>query len=136
MGVRVGESDLEAVSHALLNVDLQGVVRRDARCLISFRFRRISKIRNAKVDVAALVGSQIRIAVGQISRRAVVEAEGISRFLHGIAVGIDLAVDVVRGRGDTGLIEGNGYHLMAAEVADVSNLDGEIIARLPLDRKS
>src|ERR1700733_12341564 len=135
MGVRVGHSDLKAVSQALLDMDLEGVVRRDARCLIGFRFRGVSQIRNAKVDVAPLVSSQIRIAVWQVGWCAVVEAEGISRFLHSIAIGIDLTVDGFRGGGDTGLIEGNGYDLMAAEVANVSYLDGEVMARLPLDIK-
>ena len=35
-------------------------------------------------------------------------------------------------RGDYWLIEGDGNHFVAAEVADVSDLDGEIVTRLPL----
>ena len=52
---------------------------------------------------------------------------------NGVAVGVVLAVDRVAGGGDARLVERHGNHLVAAEVADVAKLDGQVVARLPLD---
>src|SRR5882757_9720128 len=106
---------------------------RDTGCLVSLGFGRVSNIRDAKVNVAALIGGKIGLAIGQGGGCAVVKAEGLARLLHSIAVGIRLAVDGVSGRGNTGLVEGYWDDLVTAKVADVSELDGEVIARLPLD---
>src|SRR5581483_12143756 len=90
----------------------------------------ISDIGNAKIDVAAFVSREIGLSVREGCRGAgVVIAR---RCLHRVSVSVYLAVDRVRWACDLCLIEGNGNDLMTAEIADIADIDGQIIARLPL----
>ena len=56
-----------------------------------------------------------------------------SCLLHGIPVGIRLAVNRIAGRGNVCLVEWNGNHLVAPDIANVADVHGHIVAWLPLD---
>src|SRR5215472_13332386 len=106
------------------------VVGVDAGCTVRDGFRSVADVGNAMVDVAAFVVLPIGMTVGKI------DGNYFAGFVvggNGVAVGVDLSVDGTAGVRDAGLIEGNGDDLMTAEVADVSDLEGEVFARLPLD---
>ncbi len=60
--VGIGEADLEAVTQALFDVGLQGVVSRDAGRSIGFGFGGIADVGNAEVDIAAFKCLLIRLA--------------------------------------------------------------------------
>ena len=64
--IGIGETDLQPVTHALFDVSLQGVVRGNASRFVGFRFRRVTNVGNAQVDVAAFISREIRLAVGQV----------------------------------------------------------------------
>ncbi len=55
MRVGVGSAELDAVTHALLDVCLKGVVCVNAGSYIVDGFRRISDIRHAMIDISAFI---------------------------------------------------------------------------------
>ena len=139
---------MQSVTHALFDVGLQGVVSRDSSSGITLRLRRITDVGHAQVHVTAFEGGEERTCAG-VRRRADSVAGQIDRgtghilnaahgALHGVAVGVLLrvegaGVDGVGRRGDSRLVKWDGNHFVAAQVADVSDFDGEIVTRLPLD---
>ena len=126
MGVGIGRAHLQSVAHALLHMHLQGVVGRDTGCLIADGFSRVADIRNAQIQVAAFKIQQRCGAVPQGDEAAI----GVGGR---VAVGIVLTVNRSRGRRDVGLVERNRDHLVPAQVANVAKVEGQIVARLPLD---
>ena len=50
-----------------------------------------------------------------------------------VTIGVLLAMDRVRRRCNPRLVEGNRNNFMAAKIADVADVDGEIVPRLPLN---
>ena len=121
VGVGVGSADLEAVAHALFEVSVEGVVGVDAGGFVVDGLGGVADVGDAMVDVAAFV---VGVIVG---------AAGESGSADGVAVGVFFAVDGVGGVGDAGLVEGDGDDLVTAEVADVTELDGDGRCGLPLD---
>ena len=131
-GMRVGVrgADQDAVAHALVDVRLKRIVGIDAGGLVVNGLCRVADVGNAKVDVAAFVVLKIGLAVGEVDGNVVVG--------DGVAVAVVLLVGAPRqrgicGRSDIRLIEWHGNDLMAAQIAHVSEFDGEIVPRLPLD---
>ena len=104
---------------------LQGVVGRNTGCLIADGFSRVPDIRNAQIQVAAFEVVERCGAVSQGDEAAV----GVGGR---VAVGIVLSVNRSRGRRDVGLVKRNRDHLVPAQVANVSEVKGQIVARLPL----
>src|SRR5580698_4900916 len=50
-----------------------------------------------------------------------------------ISVGILLAMDWMRRRGNARLVEGDRYHFVTAEIPDIADVNREIVPRLPLN---
>ncbi len=121
MRVRIRCCDLEPVAHAFFNVSGESVVSIHPRRLVVNRLRRIPNVRYAMVNVAAFIVVVVSRAVRQVCP------------LHVIAVRIMLAMDRAIRRSNARLVEGYRDYLVAAEVAYISELDGQIIAWLPLD---
>lgn len=86
--IRVGEADLKAVAHALIEVELESVVGGDASGLVGDGLRRVADVGNAEVDVTALVVLQIRLAVGEVGK-----GKGVRVGDEGVPVAVDLAVN-------------------------------------------
>src|SRR5579863_8808349 len=128
------------MAETFLNVSLERVVRRNTDGSVRLGLRGIADIRNAKVDVAALERFLIwRSARGCWSGGQVNRSEW--RAYNGVAVGVILfercpRIDGMARRSNLGLIEWEWNYLMAAEVADVADVDSEIVARLPLNIES
>ncbi len=126
------------MAHALFDVRLQRVVSRDSGRGVTFRFRRISKVGDAQIHVAAFVIGEKQAFVVLVGDTGRSWEDAIYWVRNGIAVGVLLRVrelgwkDVGR-RGDAGLVERNGNDSVAAKVADVSDLDSQIVAWLPLN---
>ncbi len=100
---------------------LERVVGVDAGGLVVDGLGRVADIGHAMVDVAALIVGQVRRSVGQIDAA------------DGVAVGVILPVNRRRRGRDVGLVERNRNDLMTADVADVADIDREVVARLPLN---
>ena len=70
MGEGVGNAGLKSVADLLFEVCFESVVGRDASRRVSLRLRRISDIRNAKVDIPAFVvvqhGAVVASRLGRI----------------------------------------------------------------------
>src|SRR5271155_146487 len=78
MGEGIREADLQAVAHAFFDVDLQCVVGGDAGGLVGDRLGRVSDVRDAKIDIAALVIGQILLAIGQCLEIEIIVHQGVS----------------------------------------------------------
>ncbi len=61
--VGVGDADLHAVAHALVDVRLQRVVGIDAGGIVGDGFGSVADVGNAEIDVAAFVVGQVAAAV-------------------------------------------------------------------------
>src|SRR5579862_53159 len=138
VGVGIRKTDLQAVTHTLLDVSLQSVIGGDACGGIRLGFRGVTDIGNAKIDVSAFKGLLVRLAVGKVDRWV---GEGRVFSDDGISVGVVLlklrALEYgTRRRGDAGLIEGQRDDFVAAKIADVTDVDDQIVARLPLNVES
>src|SRR6266481_3217029 len=108
---------------------LKRIVRRNAGRLVRFGFGGVANVRDAKVNVAALVGCQhLALAIWQGDW-----VKAVVRIEDGIAIGVLLSMDWIRRGSNSCLVERHGDNLMAAEVADVADLDGEIFTGLPLN---
>ena len=53
--------------------------------------------------------------------------------MNGIPIGVRLAVNRITGRHYICLVEGNRDHLMPPDIANIADVDGEIVAWLPLN---
>ena len=126
MRVGVRGTYLDPVAQALFDMGLQGVVSGNASRYVRQRFGRIAYIRDAKIDVATFIVVQVRLAVGQIDG-------GAGAVLKSVSICVGLPMDGVCRRSDTGLIERKRYDFMTAEIADIADLNSEVVARLPLN---
>src|SRR5208337_2876535 len=133
---RIGEANLQTVTQAFLDVRLQRVVHRNARGFVAQRLRRIADVGNAHIDVAAFIRAEViarrdRRLAGD-ARQAYGSGSG-AVSLEGVAVTVVLPVDGMRRRSDLRLVEGHRNHQVTPQVADVADLNQEVVARLPLN---
>ena len=115
-GVRRGE--LQAVGHALVDLELQSIEVRDALRLIRHRVHVVAGIGYANGCIA-------RVFVGR-------DRLGIQEQRTGTPVGSGLPVHHIRRRGDEWLVEGNGQHQMGTVIADVTDLEHPAVGGLKL----
>ena len=136
--IRVGESDLQAVAHPLFYVGLQRIVGGDAGRRVRLGLGGIPDVGNAQVDVSSFKSLLIRLTVGQVNRWIREECVFCDDRVPISVVLLDRSArtDRMSRRGDLRLVEGQRNDLMAAEIADVADLDGEVAARLPLNVQS
>src|ERR1700728_2978739 len=128
----IGSAYLQAMTHALFNMGLERVVSRDTGGGVGLRFGGIADIGDAQVDIPAFKCLQVRLPVGQ---RLGSESGGIEyrvSVCKVLLVRASLQEGMGR-RGNLRLIERQGNDLMAAQIADVSNVDREVFAGLPLN---
>src|SRR5260370_41571438 len=127
------------MTRALFHVGLKRMVGRDARRRVRLRFRGVADVRNAEVDISAFEGLLIGLAA--VREAADGEGRGVEGVLlsdERVAVGVILLKlrtleDGAGWRGNPRLVERQGNDFMAAEIADVSDLESEVATRLPLD---
>src|SRR5438445_10801061 len=94
---------------------LKRIVRRNAGRLVRFGFGGVANVRDAKVNVAALVGCQhlaLAIWLGDWVKAVV-------RIEDGIGIGVLLSMAWIRRGSHYFLVGRHGYNLLAAVVSDV-----------------
>src|ERR1700694_2131297 len=127
------------MTHALFHVRLKSMVGRNARRRVRLGFRGVTNVRNAEIDISAF--ECLLIGLAAVREVADGEGRGVEGILLGdnrVAVGVILLKlrtleDRAGWRGNPRLVERQGNNFMAAEIADIANLDGEVATRLPLN---
>src|SRR5579862_8403481 len=118
-------------------MSLQCVISGNASCRVGFGLCGVADVGDAKIDVSAFKGLEIGLAIREVNRR--IRKSGVLRDDR-IPVSVILlerrSLELgVRWSHDLRLIKRQRNNRMTSKISDVTDIDREIVARLPLDIK-
>src|SRR5579864_8821801 len=116
-------------------MSLQCVISGNASCSVGFGLCGVADVGDAKIDVSAFKSLEIGLPIREVNRR--VRKTGVlsdNRIPVGVVLLERRSFEFWIRRGDDlRLIEGQRNNRMSSKISDVTDVDCEIVARLPLD---
>src|SRR5208282_5528369 len=104
---------------------------------VGLRLGGVTDVGNAQVDIPAFKRLQVRLIIGQQRRcESIVVKDRVAVSVVLLKTQRITLQNGVGRRSDLRLVEWQGNDLVTAQVADIADVDGEVVTRLPLNVES